>query len=118
MNEELVQWNKKILIEGIFASKFLDANDLESKTKELEAMEQKKKKIIQSYKTKEDPYKEKWIQLDSEQKLNRHDGDTTLEQYTTYKHIYDKKYDLMKEYLSVIEARYDSELYFYLIRKI
>ena len=54
MNEELVQLNKKILIEGIFASKFLDPNDLESKTKELEAMEQKKKKIIQSFDKKEE----------------------------------------------------------------
>ena len=106
-------------MEGIFASKFLEDQELETKTIELESMEKKKKAILQKEKIKDtNTYKETWTQLDSEQKLNMNEGENNLEKYTTYKVIYDKKYDLLKDHLSILEKTYDGEHFYYLISKI
>jgi len=46
------------------------------------------------------------------------EGENNLEKYTTYKVIYDKKYDLLKDHLSILEKTYDGEHFYYLISKI
>jgi len=118
MNQELIQLNKQILMEGIFASKFLEDQELETKTIELESIGKKKKQYFKRKIKDTNTYKETWTQLDSEQKLNMNEGENNLEKYTTYKVIYDKKYDLLKDHLSILEKTYDGEHFYYLISKI
>lgn len=115
MNAELVDINKKILMEGLFANQF-ETDDLEQKMADLLALENKKKEYLKTKPVAND-YQAQWMELDSEYKLNDY-GPNKIENFKSYRDIYDRKFELIKNNLSIVHKDYDGETFYYLIRKI
>jgi len=129
MNEELIVINRDILLKGMF-SLYFDTEELDES--ELNELAQRKKQIQigliktdKDYHDKEEGHKNKLRELDSKYGLNVQPNEeeslhTKIEQYRTYKVLYDEKFDYIIKYhgLNTTKKTYDAIDYFYLISKI
>lgn len=116
LDSELIRINKKILMDGLFANQF-ETDDLEQKMTDLLTLENKKKEYLKKKKPITNHYQAQWNELDSEYKLNDY-GINKIENYKSYRDIYDRKFELIKNDLSIVNKEYDGETFYYLIRKI
>jgi hypothetical protein len=117
LENEILNINKEILTNGLFSHNF-ETDNLEQNMSDINVLENKKKELL---KKRKKPvmlnYKDQWTELDSEYKLNDF-GINKIENYKSYRDIYDRKFELIKDDLSIVRKEYDGEKYDYLIRKI